>query len=219
MLRSGGPLFEDEEELSLLPRGNLSRRRSSSSSSCCQLCRHACACTLRVSLLCAAAVCVMAVALLYLGPRSGTRTEVHTLEAEVHTQRKQLERLQSQLARGAGVSGPASPCIDRWEVQYPAELDVWNGHSCMWKQLWGQCDKFARQCRRTCDRCASATEEDGDKPDAEEEGEADAVEEGEADAVEDGEADSSTEARSEAAIATAVDPEPPVPKKPAPLPP
>ena len=203
MLRSGGPLFEDDEELSLLPRGNLSRRRSSSSS-CCQLCRRTCACTLRFGLLCAAAACVVAVALLYIGPRSGTRTKVHTLEAEVHTQQKQLERLQSQLARGASVPGPTSPCIDRWEVQYPAELDVWNGHSCMWKQLWGQCDKFARQCRRTCDRCASASEEGADEPEAEEEGEADEVEEGDA--------DSSTEAEHGAAGTTGVEPDSPVPK-------
>ena len=200
MLRSGGPLFEDDEELSLLPRDNLSRRRSSSSS-CCQLCRRTCACTLRFGLLCAATACVVAVALLYIGPRSGTRTEVHTLEAEVHTQRKQLERLQSQLARGASGPGPNSPCIDRWEVQYPAELDVWNGHSCMWKQLWGQCDKFARQCRRTCDRCVSASEEGGDEQEAKEEGEA-----------EEGAADSSTEAEHQAAGTAAVEPESPVPK-------
>ena len=81
MLRGGGPLFEDDEELSLLPRGNLSRRRSSSSS-CCQLCRRTCACTLRFGLLCAAAACAVAVALLYIGPRSGTRTKVHTLSSD-----------------------------------------------------------------------------------------------------------------------------------------
>ena len=201
MLRSGGPLFEDDEELSLLPRGNLSRRRSSGGG-CCQLCRRACVCTLRLGLFCAAAVCAVAVALLYIGPRSGTRSKVHTLETEVLTQRKQLERLRSQLARGATAPGPNSPCIDRWEVQYPAELDVWNGHSCMWKQMWGQCDKFARQCRRTCGRCVSASEQGGgEEQEAEEEGEA-----------EEAAAGSSAEDARQAAGTAAVEPESPVPK-------
>ena len=201
MLRSGGPLFEDDEELSLLPRGNLSRRRSGGGG-CCQLCRRACVCTVRLGLFCAAAACAVAVALLYIGPRSGTRSKVHTLEAEVLTQRKQLQRLQSQLARGASAPGPNSPCIDRWEVQYPAELDVWNGHSCMWKQMWGQCDKFARQCRRTCGRCVSGSEQGGgEEQEAEEEGEA-----------EEGAAESSAEDAHQAAGTAAVEPESPVPK-------
>ena len=46
------------------------------------------------------------------------------------------------------------PCVDLWEVRFPAELDVWNGRSCMWKKQWGQCAEFLRQCQRTCGGCS-----------------------------------------------------------------
>ena len=100
MLRSGGPLFEDDEELSLLPRGNLSRRRSGGGG-CCQLCRRACVCTVRLGLFCAAAACAVAVALLYIGPRSGTRSKVHTLEAEVPSNDEDIEQ-----SKPSSVPGP-----------------------------------------------------------------------------------------------------------------
>ena len=175
MLRSGSAVMEDDEELLLLPQGNLSRRPPT----CDQLCRRFFARTLCCGLLSTAVV-----ALLYVGN-------------EMRLQRTKLERLQRQLARGASTPGPDAPCIDRWEVQYPAELDIWNGHSCMWKKTWGQCDKFARQCRRTCELCetpASEDDDDEDKDGADEEDEGEGEEE---------ETDPSTDAEQEADTAAA----------------
>lgn len=111
--------------------------------------------------------------------------KAHRLESEIQSQRTQLERLKTQLARAATPNtGPNRPCIDRWEVQYPAEIDVWNGHSCMWKQMWGQCGQFVRQCRRTCGECAGAQSEEDDDDGPASKAEEDAEQEADADANE-----------------------------------
>ena len=39
-------------------------------------------------------------------------------------------------ARGGGA------CEDRWAVLYPAELNDYAGHSCYYKNSWGQCDTW-----------------------------------------------------------------------------
>ena len=136
-------------------------------------------CLLSLMLLCAALIS-------YTQLSGLGNDQVHRLEGEVQSQKTQLERLQTQLARAATPNtGPNRPCIDKWEVQYPAEIDVWNGHSCMWKQMWGQCGQFVRQCRRTCGECAGASSDDEDddsgpaskaEEDAEHEADADAEE-------------------------------------------
>ncbi|KAL1526550.1 hypothetical protein AB1Y20_015258 [Prymnesium parvum] len=117
-----------------------------------------------------------------------TKEEVHELEAELRHQRQQLVELQKAVTRRRATS--SSLCIDKWEVKFPAEVDKWSGHSCAWKQTWGQCDEFKRQCERTCGVCqpdssASSTGEgEADSPtdggdsieeqdDSEEEGEED----------------------------------------------
>lgn len=47
--------------------------------------------------------------------------------------------------------------MDRWELKFPKEVDQWSGHSCAWKQTWGQCHEFRRQCERTCGVCQVET--------------------------------------------------------------
>ena len=79
---------------------------------------------------------------------------VQQLEVALHKQREQLQQLQSHLAQSAMSTGG---CVDRWGVQYPLELDMWDGHSCSWKKKWGQCGEFATQCERTCGSCTSPT--------------------------------------------------------------
>ena len=82
-------------------------------------------------------------------------TEVHRLEAELSQQRQQLLSLQNAVLEQPEASGTRrlKPCVDRWELKYPAEVDMWNGHSCHWKKTWGQCGEFKRQCARTCEAC------------------------------------------------------------------
>ena len=62
---------------------------------------------------------------------------------------------------GGGVSGGETPCTavgdtrgganceDRWAVLYPAELTLSTGHSCHWKNVWGQCSTWYRHPHRT----------------------------------------------------------------------
>ena len=72
------------------------------------------------------------------------------LEAALQKQRQQLLELQSHLSQNAlAVAG----CADRWAVQYPLELDKWDGHSCSWKKKWAQCGEFAPHCAKTCGTC------------------------------------------------------------------
>lgn len=88
-------------------------------------------------------------------------TAVQKLEESLHKQRQQLLELQAHLAKQA-VSEGTSPlavgsCADQWAVQYPFELDKWDGHSCSWKNKWGQCADFTMQCARTCGACTPSS--------------------------------------------------------------
>ena len=76
---------------------------------------------------------------------------VQELEAAIQKQREQLLSLQSRLAAGGG--GATGGCVDSWAVQYPLELEMWDGHSCAWKKKWGQCNEFAKHCAQTCGIC------------------------------------------------------------------
>ena len=145
--------IEDEldENDGLLASGQRARAASS----------HPSSATLLRSRLCYAtcAVCVfvtLLAAVRTLMPRDVQKplldaTAVQQLEASLHKQRKQLLQLQSHLARNA-LSDP-SGCIDTWAMQYPLELDKWDGHSCAWKKKWGQCGQFMIFCARTCGTC------------------------------------------------------------------
>lgn len=202
-------VVSDDEELLLLPQDNQpvhARRRGGCQMWLAAARWHLMSCTkgclISLMLLCAALISYTQVS------RIGNE-QVHRLESEVQLQRTQLERLRTQLARAATPNtGPNRPCIDRWEVQYPAEIDVWNGHSCMWKQMWGQCGQFVRQCRRTCGDCAGAHSEEDDDSGPASKAEEDAELEADADAEETAESPSpppasakSTEQKPQQAVA------------------
>ena len=70
------------------------------------------------------------------------------LDAEATQIRQQLHELKQAMSHGHN-----SPCINKWDIKYPDEIDDWRGHSCTWKKRWGQCDDFTRQCARTCGSC------------------------------------------------------------------
>ena len=86
-------------------------------------------------------------------PQHSPATGAHAVQAEaaIQKQREQLLSLQSRLAAGGG--GATGGCVDSWAVQYPLELEMWDGHSCAWKKKWGQCNEFAKHCAQTCGIC------------------------------------------------------------------
>ena len=68
-------------------------------------------------------------------------------QQQTHQRTEQQSQMQQQPA-----------CFDIWQLDFPHETELWNGHSCKWKKQWGQCDQFKQQCRKTCAVCVATDE-------------------------------------------------------------